>query len=295
MQASLTPVLGEFSRLDGSCSAGPPHAAAQTHCPARWPPGSIASCRPSRSARRARRDRLPPAGPTAGARAQAFLWAVGHAEAGRGRVKPCPGAAVAGRPSGGSHRGPRRLLARRLGGGPARTACAATPDTTEPRSGGVKLREIDESLTLSRFLLHSRRHAMSWAKGIRRRCHVRPAWLRPKGFVLGIALLTSACAATTVPRLADARGAPDSFAPLVKKVLPAVVNIAVTETVSGGDMAAQLPPELRDTPFGREFRRRSAASASRCWAPAPASSSIRPASSSPTTTWSDTPARSSSR
>ncbi len=86
--------------------------------------------------------------------------------------------------------------------------------------------------------------------------HARPAWLRPKGLVLGIALLTSACAATTVPRLADARGAPDSFAPLVKKVLPAVVNIAVTETVTGGDMAAQLPPELRDTPLGREFRRR---------------------------------------
>ena len=74
--------------------------------------------------------------------------------------------------------------------------------------------------------------------------------------MLGIALLASACAATTAPRLADARGAPDSFAPLVKKVLPAVVNIAVTETVTGGDMAAQLPPELRDTPLGREFRRR---------------------------------------
>jgi serine protease Do len=53
-----------------------------------------------------------------------------------------------------------------------------------------------------------------------------------------------------------ARGAPDSFAPLVKRVLPAVVNIAVTETVSGRDVLADLPPELRDTPLGREFRRR---------------------------------------
>jgi S1-C subfamily serine protease len=39
-------------------------------------------------------------------------------------------------------------------------------------------------------------------------------------------------------------------------VLPAVVNIAVTETVSGGDMLGELPPELRDTPLGREFRRK---------------------------------------
>ena len=49
---------------------------------------------------------------------------------------------------------------------------------------------------------------------------------------------------------------PDSFSPLVKRVLPAVVNIAVTETVSGGDVLRDLPPELRDTPLGREFRRR---------------------------------------
>jgi serine protease Do len=55
---------------------------------------------------------------------------------------------------------------------------------------------------------------------------------------------------------ADARGAPDSFAPLVKKVMPAVVNIAVTETTSNRDALRDLPPELRDTPLGREFRRR---------------------------------------
>ncbi len=65
-------------------------------------------------------------------------------------------------------------------------------------------------------------------------------------------LALGACAST----LAQARPAPDSFSPLVKKVLPAVVNIAVTETVSGGDVANDIPPELRDTPLGREFRRR---------------------------------------
>jgi serine protease Do len=82
------------------------------------------------------------------------------------------------------------------------------------------------------------------------------AWLRPKGLVLGLALLVSACAATTAPHFADARAVPDSFAPLVKRVLPSVVNIAVTETVSGGDVLSQLPPELQNTPLGREFRRR---------------------------------------
>ena len=42
--------------------------------------------------------------------------------------------------------------------------------------------------------------------------------------ILVFTLLLGGCAA-------DARSAPDSFAPLVKKVLPSVVNIAVTEAV----------------------------------------------------------------
>ena len=74
----------------------------------------------------------------------------------------------------------------------------------------------------------------------------------PHRLILGLALLASACSSND----ASARAAPDSLAPLVKKVLPAVVNIAVTETMSGGDMLSELPPELRDTPLGREFRRR---------------------------------------
>jgi serine protease Do len=72
------------------------------------------------------------------------------------------------------------------------------------------------------------------------------------GLLLGLLLLATAC----TPRDAIARAAPESLAPLVKKVLPSVVNIAVTETVSGGDMLSQLPEELRETPLGREFRRR---------------------------------------
>ena len=79
-------------------------------------------------------------------------------------------------------------------------------------------------------------------------------------------------------RAAVARSAPDSFAPLVKRVLPAVVNIAVTETVTGGEVLSELPPELRDTPLGREFRQALRQSpASRRWARVRASSSIHPA------------------
>ena len=72
--------------------------------------------------------------------------------------------------------------------------------------------------------------------------------------MLALALVVSAC--TSVPGSAIARSAPDSFSPLVKRVLPSVVNIAVTETVAGGEVLSELPPELRDTPLGREFRRR---------------------------------------
>ena len=55
---------------------------------------------------------------------------------------------------------------------------------------------------------------------------------------------------------ANARGAPDSFAPLVRRVLPSVVNIQVVEAAPNRDLLRDLPPELRDTPLGREFRRR---------------------------------------
>jgi serine protease Do len=50
-----------------------------------------------------------------------------------------------------------------------------------------------------------------------------------------------ACAAPPVL----ARTGPESFAPLVRQVMPSVVNIAVTETVAGRDPLSTLPPELR--------------------------------------------------
>src|SRR4051812_19651571 len=81
----------------------------------------------------------------------------------------------------------------------------------------------------------------------------RPA-TQARGLLLILVLLVTACGGATSD--ASARSAPDSFSPLVKKVLPAVVNIAVTETVTGGDVLGELPRELQDTPLGREFRRR---------------------------------------
>ncbi len=80
------------------------------------------------------------------------------------------------------------------------------------------------------------------------------AWRHVRLLIAAACLLVSACAAA--PDSASARVAPYTFAPLVKKVLPAVVNIAVTETVTGNDFLADLPPQLRGTPFERQFRER---------------------------------------
>jgi serine protease Do len=64
-----------------------------------------------------------------------------------------------------------------------------------------------------------------------------------------------AAAGLLVPHIAHARSGPDSFAPLVKRVLPAVVNISVTETVNGSDPLEAMPPEVQRQ-FRDRFRRR---------------------------------------
>ena len=48
---------------------------------------------------------------------------------------------------------------------------------------------------------------------------------------------------------------PLSFAPLARRVVPAVVNIAVTESVAS-DQDVEVPPALRGTPFEKQFRDR---------------------------------------
>ena len=68
---------------------------------------------------------------------------------------------------------------------------------------------------------------------------------------VAIALAVTAGAAGC-SRPATARIGPESFAPLVKRVLPAVVNIAVVETeAAGNDPLSLFPPEIR-----RQFRER---------------------------------------
>jgi serine protease Do len=66
------------------------------------------------------------------------------------------------------------------------------------------------------------------------------------------ALLVGLCLAG--PAAAQPLNAPLSFAPLVRRVVPAVVNIAVRIDVAEKDSVARLPPELRGTPFEKSFR-----------------------------------------
>jgi len=82
-----------------------------------------------------------------------------------------------------------------------------------------------------------------------------PSRVPCRAALLAMFLAVAGCAGPGVPPAA-ARSAPESFAPLVREVLPAVVNIAVTESISPREMSAQLPPELRGTPFERQFRER---------------------------------------
>jgi serine protease Do len=49
---------------------------------------------------------------------------------------------------------------------------------------------------------------------------------------------------------------PLSFAPLVRRVVPAVVNIAVRMSVSDSAAEGAMPPELKGTPFEKTFRDR---------------------------------------
>ena len=74
-----------------------------------------------------------------------------------------------------------------------------------------------------------------------------PRWLGMIALTLMFGMVVSAY------HPAMARSPGDSFAPLVKRVLPAVVNISVAETTTTGPA---LPSELRGTPFERQFRER---------------------------------------
>ena len=76
---------------------------------------------------------------------------------------------------------------------------------------------------------------------------VRPAAVTRMLGSLFIAVALAGCA----PGVAAARTGPNSFAPMVRQILPAVVNIAVTESVATTDPLAGLPSELQ-----KQFRDR---------------------------------------
>ena len=75
---------------------------------------------------------------------------------------------------------------------------------------------------------------------------------RPLGFAFAGLMLSGCVPARAQRNLFGGGGVPD-FADLAEQVLPAVVNIAVT-----GEQRAEvpIPPELRGTPFERQFRER---------------------------------------
>jgi serine protease Do len=82
------------------------------------------------------------------------------------------------------------------------------------------------------------------------------------GFGLGAALALSPFAFAQAPQTSAAAAAgaammpQQSFAPLVKRVLPAVVNISVTEKSAQGFLSSdQLPEGFRDSPFGDFLKR----------------------------------------
>ena len=82
-----------------------------------------------------------------------------------------------------------------------------------------------------------------------------PMSKRLRAILLGLALPVAGCAVPPPPL--DQGGVPlvgpTSFAPLVKRVAPAVVNIAVVENGTG---SIAIPPELRGKPAERVLRNR---------------------------------------
>ena len=76
---------------------------------------------------------------------------------------------------------------------------------------------------------------------------LRPLWL-------ALALALCGCTPSIAQTGPALRAALPSFGPLVKRVVPAVVNIAVTESVADGD--TPVPSALRGTPFEKKFRER---------------------------------------
>ena len=71
----------------------------------------------------------------------------------------------------------------------------------------------------------------------------------PLAVRLPVAPATDAPAAQAVPRV----GAPESFSPLVRGLLPAVVNISTTQTLGGSRANRPDAPDVPQAPPGSPF------------------------------------------
>ena len=78
---------------------------------------------------------------------------------------------------------------------------------------------------------------------------------RSRSATMRLANLASAIVVAVGVAAPAMAGGPNSFAPLVKRVQPAVVNIRVTETVAVEDPLANLPPEVQQL-FRQKYRAR---------------------------------------
>lgn len=86
----------------------------------------------------------------------------------------------------------------------------------------------------------------------------RPRALTVRLFpLLAFALLFGGPIACVPPPTAQQRPAPAAgFADLVERVMPSVVNIATQQLLDADQALADLPPQLRGTPFERQLRER---------------------------------------
>ena len=85
---------------------------------------------------------------------------------------------------------------------------------------------------------------------------------RARALAVATALLVPALSGCSLPAQASRMGAdpphsgPASFAPVVRRVEPAVVNIRVTADIDTGDALTALLPELKGTPYEKRLRDR---------------------------------------
>jgi serine protease Do len=75
-----------------------------------------------------------------------------------------------------------------------------------------------------------------------------------RSLVVWTCIAIAGCAVMRAHAQALVQTGPLTFAPLVKRIIPAVVNIAVRMNVTDAAAVEAMPPELKGTPFEKTFR-----------------------------------------